>query len=162
MPGCRYWLFKSEPKAYSYADLLSEPDHTAEWDGIRNYQVRNFLRDEMRVGEGVLFYHSNAKPLAVVGKAVVVREGYPDYTAWDPTSEHPDPKSTPDHPIWYMVDIKADGEFPHPVTLENLRQVPGLEKMVLLRRGSRLSIQPVTQQEWEIVIGLGMANSLSC
>ena len=156
MPERRYWLLKSEPNAYSFTDLLSEPDQTAEWDGVRNYQARNILRDEMKVGDGVLFYHSSTNPLAVVGKAVVVREGYPDHTALDPNSQHPDPKSSPDNPIWYMVDIKADGEFPHSVTLETLRQVPGLEKMMLLQRGSRLSVQPVTPQEWEIIVDLGM------
>ena len=100
-----YWLFKSEPTAYSFADLMDEPKQTAEWDGVRNYQARNFLRDEIKEGDYVLFYHSNAKPTGVVGTAVVVRNGYPDHTAWDPNSEHPDPKSSPEKPIWYMVDL---------------------------------------------------------
>ena len=91
----RYWLFKSEPDDYSFSDLMSEPDQTAEWDGVRNYQARNFLRDEVKEGDGVLFYHSNASPPSVVGTTVVVRGGYPDDTAWDPGSDHPDPKSTP-------------------------------------------------------------------
>ena len=153
----RYWLFKSEPGAYSYADLLR--DQVAEWDGVRNFQARNFLRDQIQEGDGVLFYHSSTNPLAVMGTAVVVRAGYPDDTAWDPASEHPDPKSTPDNPIWYMVDIKPEQEFRQPVTRETLRDTPGLEEMMLLRRGSRLSIQPVTEAEWDIIVGLGIAGS---
>ena len=150
----RFWLVKSEPGAYSFADLQSEPDQTAEWDGVRNYQARNILRDEMKAGDGVLFYHSNTKPMAVVGSAVVVREGYPDDTAWDPSSNHPDPKSTPDNPLWYMVDIKAEAGFARPVTLPEIKSTPGLENMVLVNR-SRLSVQPVTPEEWRIIIDLG-------
>ena len=100
-----YWLFKSEPNTYSYDDLVR--DGTSEWDGVRNFQARNFLRDEIKEGDGVLFYYSNAKPLVIVGTAVVTRSGYPDSTAWDPDSDHPDPKSTPDKPLWYMVDIQG-------------------------------------------------------
>ena len=148
----RYWLFKSEPSAYSFDDLVA--DGVAEWDGIRNYQARNLLRDEVREGDGVLFYHSNAKPMAVVGTATVVRSGYPDNTAWDPDSEHPDPKSTPEKPLWFMVDIKAEQRFAHPVTMEQLRRAPGLEQMTLLRQG-RLSVQPVTAEEWESVLAMG-------
>ena len=148
----RYWLFKSEPSAYSFDDLVV--DGVAEWDGIRNYQARNLLRDEVQEGDGVLFYHSNAKPMAVVGTATVVRSGYPDHTAWDPESEHPDPKSTPEKPLWFMVDIKAEQRFAHPVTMEQLRRAPGLEQMTLLRQG-RLSVQPVTAEEWESVLDMG-------
>ena len=148
----RYWLFKSEPSAYSFDDLVA--DGVAEWDGIRNYQARNLLRDEVQEGDGVLFYHSNAKPMAVVGTATVVRNGYPDHTAWDPGSEHPDPKSTPEKPLWFMVDIKAEQRFAHPVTMEQLRRAPGLEQMTLLRQG-RLSVQPVTAEEWEAVLDMG-------
>ncbi len=151
-----YWLVKSEPNTYSFTDLQREDDRTAEWDGVRNYQARNTMRDDMKVGDGVLFYHSNVKPMAVVGTATVVREGYPDDTAWDPSSEHPDPKSTPDRPIWYMIDIKAESEFARPVTLEEIKQTPGLEKMALVNR-SRLSVQPVRPEEWRIIVGLGSA-----
>ena len=151
----RYWLLKSEPGSYSYADLQGEEDQTAEWDGVRNYQARNLLRDEIKVGDGVLFYHSSTKPMAVIGTAVVVREGYPDDTAWDPSSDHPDPKSTPDKPLWYMVDIKADRELKRQVTLAEIRDTPGLEKMVLVNR-SRLSVQPVRPEEWEIIVAMGM------
>ena len=150
----RYWLVKSEPNAYSFDDLRNEADQTAEWDGVRNYQARNTLRDDMKVGDGVLFYHSNVKPMAVLGTAVVVREGYPDDTAWDPNSDHPDPKSTPDNPIWYMVDIKAEAAFQRPVTLEEIKSTPGLENMALVNR-SRLSVQPVRPDEWRIIVAMG-------
>ena len=149
-----YWLFKSEPTAYSFADLMAEEAQTAEWDGVRNYQARNFLRDGVKVGDGVLFYHSSAKPTAVVGTAVVVRDGYPDDTAWDPSSDHPDPRSTPDKPIWYMVDIKAEAEFTHHVTLAEIKSTPGLDDMVLVR-ASRLSVQPVRPEEWQIIVAMG-------
>ena len=151
----RYWLFKSEPTAYSFADLLNEPERTAEWDGVRNYQVRNFMRDDMKVGDGVLFYHSSAKPLAVIGTARIVSEAYPDSTAWDPAEKHYDPKSTPDNSIWLMVDIQAEREFARPVTLDEIKLTPKLQDMLLVRRGMRLSIQPVTQEEWDEVVSMG-------
>ena len=152
----RYWLVKSEPSDYSFDDLQSEEDQTAEWDGVRNYQARNNMRDEMKLGDGVLFYHSQTKPMAVVGTAVVVKEGYPDYTAWDPGSQHPDPKSTPEKPIWYMVDIKANRKLANPVTLEAIKAAPGLEGMVLVNN-SRLSVQPVTAEEWQAIVEMGEA-----
>ena len=148
----RYWLFKSEPGAYSFDDLLL--DDIAEWDGIRNFQARNLLRDEIQEGDKVLFYHSNVAPRAIVGTATVVRSGYPDHTAWDPESEHPDPKSTPEKPIWFMVDIKALERFSTPITLETLKATPSLDEMMLLRRGMRLSIQPVTSQQWATIMAL--------
>ena len=128
------------------------------WDGVRNYQARNNMRDLMKVGDGVLFYHSQTKPMAVVGTAVVVEEGYPDDTAWDPESQHPDPKSTPDKPVWYMVDIKADREFDVPVTLDMIKAMPGLDKMVLVNN-SRLSVHPVTADEWQIIVEAGTGGS---
>lgn len=154
----RYWLIKSEPGAYSYADLQQEEDQTAEWDGIRSYTGRNYMRDDMKVGDGVLFYHSNAKPNAIVGTAIVVQEGYPDDTAWDPDSEHPDPKSTPDDPVWYMVDIKAETEFQRQVTLQEIRERKSLGDMVLVNN-SRLSIQSVTGKEWRTILKMGMGES---
>ena len=151
----RFWLFKSEPSAWSFADLMAEPDQTAEWDGVRNYQVRNFMRDDMKVGDGVLFYHSSAKPLAVVGTAQIVKESYPDSTSWDPADKHYDAKTSPDNPTWLMVDIKGEQEFKRPVTLEEIKQNPKLQDMLLVRRGMRLSIQPVTKEEWDGVVSLG-------
>jgi predicted RNA-binding protein with PUA-like domain len=151
--GKKYWLMKSEPDVFSIRDLQKEPNKTAQWDGVRNYQARNFLRDKMQVGDGVLFYHSRIDP-SVAGTAKVVRVGYPDHTARDPRSKYFDPRSTPDNPVWFMVDIKFESEFPRPVPLAELRHVPGLEKMVLLKKGVRLSVQPVTAEEFRIIVAL--------
>ena len=151
----KHWLFKSEPGAYSFADLMGESDRTAEWDGVRNYQARNFMRDEMQVGDGVLFYHSNAKPPAVVGTAKIVGPAYPDPSAWDPTSKYYFPKGAPDNPVWLMVDIQGEAQFARPVTLQEIRQNPDLQNMLLVRRGMRLSIQPVTREEWDEIVSLG-------
>ncbi len=151
----RHWLVKSEPEVFSFADLLASPRRTTMWDGVRNYQARNFLRDQMKQGDLVLFYHSNADPTAVIGVTKVVREGYPDPTAFDKKDPHYDPKSKPDAPTWYVVDLQAVEEFVRPVTLAELRGVKGLEKMVLLQKGSRLSVQPVTEREFGIVCKLG-------
>ena len=148
-----YWLFKSEPTAYSYQNLLS--DEVAEWDGVRNFQARNFLRDDVKSGDSVLFYHSNTKPPSVIGTAIVVRNGYPDHTAWDPNSEHPDPKSSPENPIWYMVDIAPVQQLPNPVSLDDIKSNPALSNMLLIRRGMRLSVQPVTKEQYEIIYDMG-------
>ena len=144
-----YWLFKSEPGAYSYEDLVN--DRVAEWDGVRNFQARNFLRDDVKVGDRILFYHSNAKPPAVVGVARVVRESYPDHTSWDPNDKHYDPKSSAENPRWFMVDIKLVEIFDEPIGLETLRGMKKLEKMELLRKGSRLSVQPVRKNEFDAI-----------
>ena len=149
-----YWLFKSEPSAYSFSDLMREEGRTAEWDGVRNYQARNYLRDEVNEGDRVLFYHSGAKSTAVVGTAVVVRGGYPDHTAWDLGSEHPDPKSTPENPTWYMVDIRGEAELANPVTLAQIKATPGLENCSLFKR-PRISIHPITKTEWDIILEMG-------
>ena len=152
MSQINHWLFKSDPSSYSYDDLLNEPDQTAEWDGVRNYQARNMLRDQIKIGDQVLFYNSNSDPLAIVGTAVVVRSGYPDFTAWDPNSIHYDSTSSVENPRWYMVDIRAIMKFSIPLLLPILKVTPGLENMMLVqKRGSRLSIQPVTKAEWEII-----------
>ncbi len=149
----RYWLFKSEPDVYGIDRFVAEG--RTFWDGIRNYQARNLLRDDVQVGDGVLFYHSNAKPLAVVGVAKVVRAGYPDHTAWESDSKYHDPKSDPDDPTWFMVDIECVERFERPVTREELMGESDLSEMMLLQRGSRLSIQPVTAKEWRRVLKLG-------
>jgi predicted RNA-binding protein with PUA-like domain len=150
----RYWLVKSEPSSFSFDDLLAKPDRTTGWDGVRNFQARNFMRDEMKLGDLVLFYHSSTDPAAIVGIAEVVREGYPDPTAFDPKDSHFDRKSRRDEPTWMMVDLRARSALPKPLTLAELRGVKGLEKMVLLQKGSRLSVQPVTEKEFEIVCRL--------
>lgn len=149
-----YWLMKSEPNEFSIMDLKNSPGETAHWDGVRNYQARNFMRDKMRIGDRVLFYHSVLKP-SVVGTARVVKTGYPDFTAWNPKSKYFDPRSTPENPIWYMVDIRLEMVFVEPISLSKLRTVPELEKMMLLRKGMRLSIQPVTADEFDIIVSLG-------
>jgi len=153
MSAPRYWLFKSEPSSFSLSDLKNRPDATEHWDGVRNYQARNYLRDEVQVGDRVLFYHSNIPEPAVVGIAEVVRAGYPDFSAWDPQSNYFDPRSTPDKPAWYMVDVRFVRELPRPVTLNELKEVPELADLPLLNR-SRLSIQPVTEAAWAVILRL--------
>ncbi len=152
----RHWLVKSEPDAFSFDDLMASPRRTSHWDGVRNFQARNTLRDGMKKGDLVFFYHSSADPTAIVGVAEVVREGYPDHTAFDKSDSHYDPKSKPDAPTWFMVDLKGVEKLKRPVTLAELRTVKGLERMVLLQKGSRLSVQPVSPKEWDIIYALGM------
>jgi predicted RNA-binding protein with PUA-like domain len=154
MTDRRCWLFKTEPSCFSLEDLKNRPDATEHWDGVRNYQARNFLRDEIKAGDRVLFYHSSIAEPAVVGIAEVVKAGYPDHTALDPESDHFDPHSTPANPIWYMVDVRFVRELPRPVTLAELRTIPALSGMALLNR-SRLSIQPVTDEEWSLILKIG-------
>jgi predicted RNA-binding protein with PUA-like domain len=151
-----YWLMKSEPEAFSIHDLARAPRKTTFWDGVRNYQARNFMRS-MKVGDRVLFYHSNADPPCVAGTAVVAKEAYPDFTALDPNDKHYDPKATRENPIWEMVDIRLDEVFPQPVPLDALRATPALKGMELLRRGSRLSVQPVSKEHFEVVLKLAAA-----
>jgi predicted RNA-binding protein with PUA-like domain len=149
----RYWLLKCEPAAYTIEDL--ERDGVTTWEGVRNFQARNSLRDDMKVGDGVLFYASNAEPSGVTGLAEIARAGYPDPTAFDPKSHYYDPKSDPDAPTWYRVDVRYVETFPAIVPLETLKATPGLDKMVVTQKGSRLSVQPVTQEEFGIVRKLG-------
>jgi predicted RNA-binding protein with PUA-like domain len=148
----RYWLIKSEPDCFSIEDLRNAKNQTTHWDGVRNYQARNFMRDAMKIGDQVFFYHSNCNPPSIVGLAEVVSEAYPDHTAFDPQSEHPDPNSTPDKPRWYMVDIRFKEKFKQPISLNRLRQYPALEKMTLLHKGNRLSVLPVAEEEWNFIL----------
>lgn len=148
----RYWLFKSEPDVYPWSQLVA--DGSTFWNGVRNYQARNLLRDDIQVGDGVLFYHSNADPMAIVGIAKVVRAGYPDMTAWDPASDYYDPDTTPDDPTWFMVDIAPVATFATALTRTALNDVRALKDMMLLQRGSRLSVQPVTAGEWQAIVEL--------
>lgn len=155
MPKAKqYWLLKTEPDCYSIDDLAREKKQTTFWDGVRNYQARNFMRDDMRLGDGVLFYHSNTQPPHVAGTARIVREGYPDHTAFDKKEKHYDPKSSKDKPVWIMVDVQFEEKFGQPIPLDELRNVKALEGMELLRKGSRLSVQPVTKQQFETVVKL--------
>jgi len=149
----RSWLFKSEPGCFSFDDLQQCPDMTEHWDGVRNYQARNLLRDEIKPGDLGFFYHSNIAEPAIVGIVEVVREGYPDWTARDPEGEHFDPKSSAENPIWYMVDVKYARPLGHPLTLNRMKTYPELAGMELLKR-SRLSVQPVSPEEWEFLLRL--------
>ena len=150
----KYWLMKTEPSSYSIQDLAKEKKRTTHWDGVRNYQARNFMRDDMRLGDQVLIYHSNANPPAVTGVASIVRESYPDHTSWDPNDKHYDPKSTAQNPRWFMVDIKLVEIFDIPIPLDELRDVNALKDMELLRKGSRLSVQPVRKKEFDAIVKL--------
>ena len=151
----RFWLLKSEPSCFSFADLQARPNGVEHWDGVRNFQARNLLRDDIKVGDGVLFYHSNIPEPAIVGVARVVRAGYPDFTARDPENEHFDPRATDAAPIWYMVDVQAVAVLPHPLTRHMLMAHPLLSTMAVLKRGNRLSVQGVTAVEWREVLAAG-------
>lgn len=151
----RYWLMKCEPSAYTIADL--ERDGQTSWEGVRNYQARNLMRDEMQEGDPVLFYASNADPSGVTGLATIARPGYPDSFAWKKGHKYFDATSSPSNPIWYTVDLAFLERFPGIVPLETLKHTPGLEQMMVTRKGSRLSVQPVTPAEYKIVVALGRA-----
>jgi predicted RNA-binding protein with PUA-like domain len=149
----RYWLVKSEPETFSFDDLLRAPNRTTFWDGVRNFAARNFLRDGMKLGDRVFFYHSMAESQAIVGICEVVCEGYPDHTALDRKHPHYDPESNPDAPQWFMVDVRAVAQFTHPVTLPAIKARKELAEMALLRIG-RLSVTPVRAAEWEIICAM--------
>jgi predicted RNA-binding protein with PUA-like domain len=153
----RYWLMKCEPAAYTIEDL--ERGGSTTWEGVRNFQARNSMRDDMKVGDGVLFYASNAEPSGVSGVAEISREGYPDPFAFQKGHHYFDPDSDPGNPTWYMVDIRFVEKFPGVIPLAALKATSGLEKMVVTQKGSRLSVQPVTPQEFEIVLALGRSGA---
>ncbi len=153
--GRQYWLVKSEPEEFSITDLAEADDQTTCWDGVRNYQARNTLRDEMKKGDWVLYYHSNSDPSGVAGVCQIVKEGYPDHTAFDRKDKHYDPKSKVDAPTWFMVDVKFVEKFPSVLPLSELKQIDDLEGMVLLQRGSRLSVQPVKKEHFQLIRKLG-------
>jgi len=148
----KFWLVKSEPSVFSWEDLKKTKNQTTFWNGVRNYQARNYLRDEMKIGDLVLFYHSNADPLAVMGVCEVVKEGYPDHTQFDPSDDHYDPKADPKNPTWFMVDLKLKSEFKKPVTLEQIKTNPKLKDMKLVQKGNRLSVMPVTKTEFDEIV----------
>jgi predicted RNA-binding protein with PUA-like domain len=144
----RYWLFKSEPDVFSIQDLAASKGKRTSWEGVRNYQARNMLRDDIKKGDGVLFYHSNADPMCIAGTAEVVKDGYPDSFAWQPDHKYFDEASTESKPVWFMVDIKLAKVFSEPVTRAALGKDPVCSQMMVMKKGSRLSIQPVTEAEW--------------
>ena len=151
----KYWLVKSEPDVFSIDDLAKSKNKTTCWDGVRNYQARNFIRDEMKIGDGVLYYHSNTDPTAVVGYCEVAKEAYPDHTQFDPEDKHFDPKADPAKPTWMMVDIKFVKKFKNPVSLTDIKANPKLQKMRLVQRGNRLSVMPVEKKEWDEILKMG-------
>jgi predicted RNA-binding protein with PUA-like domain len=149
-----YWLMKSEPDVFGIDDLKRMPDKTDKWEGVRNYQVRNMMRDEMRRGDLAFFYHSNCKEPGIVGIMKIVREGYPDSTAFNPDAKYFDPKSDPANPRWYMVDVRFVRKLNRVITLAELRTHACLEELPLLRRGNRLSVMPVSETEWNYILAL--------
>ena len=149
-----YWLMKSEPSVFSIDDLKTMPDQTEHWDGVRNYQARNMMRDQMKVGDRAFFYHSSCPVPGIVGLMEIVREGYPDHTAVDPDSNHFDEKSNPDKPRWFMVDVKYIRHTKRVIPLAELKAHAALENMPLVRRGNRLSLMPVSETEWHAILSI--------
>ncbi len=150
----KYWLMKSEPDEFSIDDLRMRPKKTEPWDGVRNYQARNMMRDEMKKGDLAFFYHSNCKPPGIVGIMVISKEGYPDMTAFDPQDKHYDPKSDRNNPRWFHVDVTYKRKTKRTITLSELREHEALADMPLLRRGNRLSVMPVTRDQWDYILAL--------
>ncbi|HKP97604.1 MAG TPA: EVE domain-containing protein [Fibrobacteria bacterium] len=153
----KYWLMKTEPDVFGIRDLKKRPGKREHWDGVRNYQARNHMRDGMSVGDEVLFYHSSADVIGVAGVASIAKAAYPDPSALDPKSKYHDPKATAEKNPWVMVDVKFVSEFPRVVTLDEMKSAPGLENMLVTKRGMRLSVQPVTPEEFAIVLKLAKA-----
>lgn len=149
-----YWLMKSEPDEFSIDDLKQCPKKTEPWDGVRNYQARNMMRDDMQKGDLAFFYHSNCDEPGIAGIMEIVSEAYPDPTAFDPEDKHFDAKSDADNPRWFLVDVRFKRKFKRTITLAELREHKALENMKLLQRGNRLSVMPVSRDEWEYIIGL--------
>ena len=150
----QYWLMKSEPDCFGIDDLKKMPNQTEHWDGVRNYQARNMMRDEMKTGDLAFFYHSNTKPPGIIGVMKVVKEGYPDHTAFEPENDHYDPKSRQDEPRWFMVDIKFQKKLSRLISLDELKQNPTLDNMKLLQKGNRLSVMPVKKDEWDEILAM--------
>jgi predicted RNA-binding protein with PUA-like domain len=153
-----YWLFKSEPETFGIDTLASRPKQTEPWDGVRNYQARNMLRDDIKAGDHAFFYHSNCNPPGITGIMTIVKSGYPDPSAWNLESDYFDSKSSPENPRWFMVDVKFETKFREMITLESLKQNPALNTMTVIKTGNRLSITPVSAAEWKAI--LKMSNSL--
>ncbi|MCU0736444.1 MAG: EVE domain-containing protein [Methylotetracoccus sp.] len=149
-----YWLMKSEPAEFSIDDLAARPGQIEHWDGVRNYQARNMIRDQMKVGDGLLFYHSNCATPGIVGQAEICREAYPDFTAFDPGHPHYDAASSLESPRWLMVDVRFVRKFRRTITLAELKERPELAGLALIRRGNRLSVMPVTAAQWRFILSL--------
>lgn len=149
-----YWLMKSEPETFSIDDLIKAPHKTEPWEGVRNYQARNFMRDQMQKGDQAFFYHSNCKIPAIVGIMEIVQASHPDPTSFDPRSKYYDPKSTPEHPRWFMVSVRFVEKFKQPIPLTLLREDPNLDNLALVKTGNRLSVMPVSKKEWQVILKL--------
>jgi predicted RNA-binding protein with PUA-like domain len=149
-----YWLFKSEPTTFSIDDLIKSSHQTTHWEGVRNYQVRNMLRDDIKVGDHVFFYHSNCTPPGIVGTMRIVKAGYPDASAWDKKSKYFDAKSSPEKPIWYEVDVCFVKKFKNIISLDEIKKHTDLKNMLINRKGNRLSITPVAVEEWKTILTL--------
>ncbi len=149
-----YWLLKSEPSCFSIDDLARRPKQTTFWDGVRNYQARNLLRDTIKIGDKAFFYHSNATPPGIIGIVDIVSNGTPDKSALNPEDEHYDPTATPDNPRWYGVDVRLEKKFSRLISLDELKLHPGLAEMQVTRRGNRLSVTPVTRNEWQRILAI--------
>jgi predicted RNA-binding protein with PUA-like domain len=151
-----YWLMKSEPDVFGIEHLMKMPNKTEHWDGVRNYQARNMMRDDMKKGDLVFFYHSNCDEPGIVGIMTVAREGYPDHTAFDPKQKYHDPKSDPENPRWYMVDVKHKRKLKRTITLKELKEYADteLEDCPLVRKGNRLSIMPLSERQWNFILSL--------
>lgn len=148
----QYWLFKTEPGCFGWDNLVASPNQTTSWDGVRNYQARNLMQS-MRLGDKGFFYHSGKDP-EIIGIVNIVKEAYPDHFAWNVNDEHFDARSTPEKPIWYMVDVQLERQFPKPITRKELSKLPYLADMELMKKGSRLSVQPVRKEEFEFILSL--------
>ena len=156
----QYWLMKSEPNEFSFDDLKTRPEQKEPWDGVRNYQARNMMRDAMKVGDGVLFYHSNCDVPGIVGLAKVASLPRPDHTAFDPDDKHFDPKSDPDNPRWFLIDEQYDRPLQRPIALAEIKQhADALDGLALIRRGNRLSVMPVSAEHWDYILGLESADA---
>lgn len=147
-----YWLMKTEPDAFSIDDLAARPRKTEHWDGVRNYQARNMMRDQMKKGDLIFFYHSNCKAPGIVGIVRVVKEGYPDFTAFETKHKYYDPKSDPAKPRWYMVDVQLVRRLKRNISLQELKNYQSLSDMPLLQRGNRLSVMPVSKKHWDFIL----------
>jgi predicted RNA-binding protein with PUA-like domain len=150
--GKKYWLMKSEPSVFSFQDLMASKKQVTSWDGVRNYQARNFMRDEMEIGDQVLFYHSSCDVPGIYGLAEVSKLAYPDPSSWDPKSKYFDAKSTPENPRWFMVDVVGRQAFKNPLTLEGIKKTKSLSEMLVVKKGQRLSIQPVLKKHFDIIL----------
>jgi predicted RNA-binding protein with PUA-like domain len=148
----KYWLMKSEPESFSIDDLQKLPNQTSSWDGVRNYQARNMMRDDMQLKDLAFFYHSNCKEPGIIGIVEIIKTSYPDHTALDPNSKYYDPKATKENPRWFMVDVKFKKKFKEVISLTDIKNNKQLKNMILVKPGNRLSVMPVTEQEWQNIL----------